>query len=463
MRIPFDTFSNSDPLPDTPASPTTAGLSPETVRSILAFRDERHWAQFHEPKDLAIALSVEASELLDVFTWSGTDLRVENKADAQAEELADVLIYTVLLADRLGLDLNDAVARKMAKNVRRYPAEAFQGDGAAGEGVRAVAARLRAEDRARCAGELEVEPQDEDERETAPAPLISDPAPYRAVLLRLETEGPDAVGGWKADQANRMMFAVYAPETVALWRQVETDAKAANVASATPEARRTAPEDARAALAQLRAAVETERRADGAFLEAVKSGEVGHALAVIVRETESAGSSTHQATKEDLEANAHEYADIPPQQDAAEAARMEHHETAESAEHLRIGSGAPTLADDLALLATIERNPSIAGEEVASPTGTFFIYADDVNALRGRLAVFRLPNHWLALEAAGLTNPLEEAWGRLDELDAEALRGVLTELLAADREDSGYFARAAASGRVRKLLEALAGAFRRGW
>lgn len=460
MRIPFDTFSNSDPLPDTPASPTTAGLSPETVRSILAFRDERHWAQFHEPKDLAIALSVEASELLDVFTWSGTDLRVENKADAQAEELADVLIYTVLLADRLGLNLNDAVARKMAKNVRRYPAEAFQGDGAAGEGARAVAARLQAEDRARCAGELGVEPQDEDERETAPAPLISNPAPYRAVLLRLETEGPDAVGGWKADQANRMMFAIYAPETVALWRQVETDAQAANVAPATPETRRTAPEDARAALAQLRAAVETERRADGAFLEAVKSGEVGHALSVIVRE---AGSSAHRTAKDVAEANAHEHANMPPQQRAPEAARTANHESTKSAERPRIGSGAPTLADDLALLAAIERDPSIAGEEVASPAGTFFIYAEDVNALRGRLAAFRLPNHWLALEAAGLGNPLEEAWGRLGELDAEALRGVLTELLAADREDSGYFARAAASGRVRKLLEALAGAFRRGW
>lgn len=448
---PHDTSSNapSSSSPDSPDSPTLAGLSPETVRSILAFRDDRHWARFHEPKDLAIALSVEASELLNEFMWSGTDLRVEAKKSGQAEELADVLIYAVLLADRLGLDLNDAVARKMAKNVRRYPVEAFRDEGL-GEAARDVAERLRTEDRARCgAGAEGASAGAEDVR-----PLISDAAPYRALLMKLETEGPDAAGGWKADSANRMMFAVYAPETVALWKQVEADAQAAGVAAASLDARRADPADARAALAQLLAAVETERRSDGAFLEAVKSGEVPRALEVIVREAGTAVMSAAQAT-EVPEVNGHSGSQVPEAHPATQESL--------AAQAPRIGAGAPTLADDLALLAAIERDPAIAGREVDSPAGTFFIYAEDVNALRGRLAAFRIPNHWLALEAAGIRNPLEEAWARLPELDAEALRGVLTELLAAERDDSGFFARAAAAGRVRRLLEALAEAFRRGW
>lgn len=448
---PHDTSSNapSSVPSDSSTSPTLAGLSPETVRSILAFRDDRHWARFHEPKDLAIALSVEASELLNEFMWSGTDLRVETKKSGQAEELADVLIYAVLLADRLGLDLNDAVARKMAKNVRRYPVEAFR-DEDLGEAARDVAERLRTEDRARCGAGAEGSSTGAEDAK----PLIADAAPYRALLMKLETEGPDAAGGWKADSANRMMFAVYAPETVALWKQVEADAQAAGVAAASLDARRADPADARAALAQLRAAVETERRSDGAFLEAVKSGEVPRALEVIVREAGTAVMSAAQAT-EVPEVNGHSGSQVPEAHPATQESL--------AAQAPRIGAGAPTLADDLALLAAIERDPAIAGREVDSPAGTFFIYAEDVNALRGRLAAFRIPNHWLALEAAGIRNPLEEAWARLPELDAEALRGVLTELLAAERDDSGFFARAAASGRVRRLLEALAEAFRRGW
>lgn len=446
---PHDTSSNapSSVPSDSSASPTLAGLSPETVRSILAFRDDRHWARFHEPKDLAIALSVEASELLNEFMWSGTDLRVETKKSGQAEELADVLIYAVLLADRLGLDLNDAVARKMAKNVRRYPVEAFR-DEDLGEAARDVAERLRTEDRARCGAGAEGSSTGAEDAK----PLIADAAPYRALLMKLETEGPDAAGGWKADSANRMMFAVYAPETVALWKQVEADAQAAGVAAASLDARRADPADARAALAQLLAAVETERRSDGAFLEAVKSGEVPRALEVIVREAGTAKAvmpTTTAPATEAPEVNGHFGTEASPEALTPRASR--------------IGAGAPTLADDLTLLAAIEHDPAIAGREVDSPAGTFFIYAEDVNALRGRLAAFRIPNHWLALEAAGIRNPLEEAWARLPELDAEALRGVLTELLAAERDDSGFFARAAAAGRVRRLLEALAEAFRRGW
>ena len=66
----------------------------EEIRSaILKFRDDRNWKQFHTPKDLAISISLEAAELLEVFQWSGTDLVVKEKRDKIEEELADVLIY----------------------------------------------------------------------------------------------------------------------------------------------------------------------------------------------------------------------------------------------------------------------------------------------------------------------------------------------------------------------------------
>ena len=66
-------------------------------RDVLAFRDEREWAQFHNPKDLAISLSLEAAELLECFQWSASDLDVSSRDESIREELADVLIYACLL------------------------------------------------------------------------------------------------------------------------------------------------------------------------------------------------------------------------------------------------------------------------------------------------------------------------------------------------------------------------------
>ncbi len=80
-------------------------MKKETIEKVLKFRDERNWKQFHNPKDLAISLNLEASELLEVFQWSGTDLSCENKTDKIKEELADVLNYCILLADAYNLDL----------------------------------------------------------------------------------------------------------------------------------------------------------------------------------------------------------------------------------------------------------------------------------------------------------------------------------------------------------------------
>lgn len=102
-------------------------ISKETVEIVKKFRDDRNWRQFHNPKDLAISLSLEASELLEIFQWSADDLECINKIDMVKEELADVLSYAILLADRYGLDLDEIIQAKMQKNVEKYPVEKAAG------------------------------------------------------------------------------------------------------------------------------------------------------------------------------------------------------------------------------------------------------------------------------------------------------------------------------------------------
>jgi NTP pyrophosphatase (non-canonical NTP hydrolase) len=93
-------------------------------QEILDFRDERDWAQFHNAKDLAIALNVESSELLEEFL-----LKDAEKADLKAvgEEVADVFIYSILLADRCGISLVDAMRSKLASNRVKYPVDKAKG------------------------------------------------------------------------------------------------------------------------------------------------------------------------------------------------------------------------------------------------------------------------------------------------------------------------------------------------
>ena len=90
---------------------------------ILKFRDDRNWKQFHNPKDLAISLSLEASELLEVFQWSGTDLECKDKLGKVKEELADVLNYCVLLASAYNLDIDQIMQDKVRQNEKKYPIE----------------------------------------------------------------------------------------------------------------------------------------------------------------------------------------------------------------------------------------------------------------------------------------------------------------------------------------------------
>ena len=96
-------------------------LSKETLDMVTGFRDDRNWRQFHNPKDLAISLSLEASELLEVFQWSGTDLECSEKKAKIEEELADVLCYSILMADVCGLDLDEIVQKRSAATQKNIP------------------------------------------------------------------------------------------------------------------------------------------------------------------------------------------------------------------------------------------------------------------------------------------------------------------------------------------------------
>lgn len=102
-------------------------LRDETIRRVVKFRDDRDWRQFHTPKDLALSLSLEAAELLEIFQWSGVDLECLEKRERLREELADVLCCCVLLADVCGLDLDEIVNDKIGKNEEKYPAEKARG------------------------------------------------------------------------------------------------------------------------------------------------------------------------------------------------------------------------------------------------------------------------------------------------------------------------------------------------
>lgn len=105
-------------------------LRDETIRRVIQFRDDREWRQFHTPKDLAISLSLEAAELLEIFQWSGADLECQDKLGRIREELADVLSYCVLMADVCGLDLDEILNAKVDQNAAKYPVEKARGSAA---------------------------------------------------------------------------------------------------------------------------------------------------------------------------------------------------------------------------------------------------------------------------------------------------------------------------------------------
>jgi dCTP diphosphatase len=96
----------------------------ELTRRICAFRDARNWKPFHSPKDLAVAISAEAGELLQHFVWQDNEASIQRARERREEiasEMADVAILVMELAEILGVPLGDAVASKLARNEERYP------------------------------------------------------------------------------------------------------------------------------------------------------------------------------------------------------------------------------------------------------------------------------------------------------------------------------------------------------
>lgn len=99
-------------------------------QKLRTFAQERDWEQFHSPKNLAMALSVEAAELLECFQWLTEDESKQvsgEKLAAIADEIADVQLYLIRLADRLGVDILDAATRKITKNEAKYPIDKVRG------------------------------------------------------------------------------------------------------------------------------------------------------------------------------------------------------------------------------------------------------------------------------------------------------------------------------------------------
>lgn len=116
-----------EPSAETPAGDRTLG---ELTARVLRHRDEREWAQFHTPKELAVSLVVEAGELLALMQWkSGAELRaaLDKRREQVCDELADVLHSTLLLASDLGVDLGAALAQKLDKDAQKYPVEKSRG------------------------------------------------------------------------------------------------------------------------------------------------------------------------------------------------------------------------------------------------------------------------------------------------------------------------------------------------
>jgi dCTP diphosphatase len=97
---------------------------------VSAFNRARDWGRYHSPRNLAMALSVEASELLELYLWcedAGPQPAVPSREPRVAHEMADVLICLLSLADRTGVDLAAAVEAKLARNAEKYPAEQVSG------------------------------------------------------------------------------------------------------------------------------------------------------------------------------------------------------------------------------------------------------------------------------------------------------------------------------------------------
>jgi len=105
----------------------------EIATAITTFRDARDWKQFNTPKDVALSLVLEASEVLELMQWKNgdaLDAKLAENHEALGDELVDVLYYTLLLAHDQGIDIEAAFTRKMERNAQKYPVELARGSSA---------------------------------------------------------------------------------------------------------------------------------------------------------------------------------------------------------------------------------------------------------------------------------------------------------------------------------------------
>jgi NTP pyrophosphatase (non-canonical NTP hydrolase) len=96
----------------------------ELQNTLLEFRNERDWEQFHNAKDLALALSIEAAELNEIFLWKKSE---DANIEKVKEELADVFTYALLLAEKYDLDVNEIILNKIKRNAEKYPVSKAKG------------------------------------------------------------------------------------------------------------------------------------------------------------------------------------------------------------------------------------------------------------------------------------------------------------------------------------------------
>ena len=101
-------------------------MKQETIDRIRRFSEDRDWDQFHSPENLVKSIVIEAAELLECFQWSGTDYDLQHVK----EELADVIVYTQDLLDKLELDADEIVNMKMEQNEKKYPVDKAKGSAA---------------------------------------------------------------------------------------------------------------------------------------------------------------------------------------------------------------------------------------------------------------------------------------------------------------------------------------------
>jgi NTP pyrophosphatase (non-canonical NTP hydrolase) len=94
------------------------------TEALVEFRNERDWGQFHNPKDLAIALNIESAELLELFLWKKAD---EANTEKVKEELADIFSFAFLLAEKYGFDVKEIILDKIKKNGEKYPVDKAKG------------------------------------------------------------------------------------------------------------------------------------------------------------------------------------------------------------------------------------------------------------------------------------------------------------------------------------------------